>query len=126
MKRIGIGLFLCAAVCIAIGFAGCAGKADENKPLSDVQADAQKMDVEQLKAMATKYKDAIVAKKADVDKVMAKMKDIPATELLGKEAQSLKQDIDALSASVKALKERFDIYYNKLVEKGADVSGLSI
>jgi len=126
MKRIGIGLFVCAAVCIAVGFAGCAGKADENKPLSDVQADAQKMDVEQLKAMATKYKDAIVAKKADVEKVMAKLKAIPLTETMGKEAQSIQQEFDALSKSVNALKERFDIYYNKLTEKGADVSGLSI
>jgi hypothetical protein len=126
MKRIGIGLFVCAAVCIAIGFAGCAGKADEGKPLADVQADAQKMDVKQLTAMATKYKDAIVAKKADVDKVIAKIKDIPLADAMGKEAGELKKEVDALSTSVKALKERFDIYYNKLVEKGADVSGLGI
>ena len=126
MKRIGIGLFVCAAVCIAVGFAGCAGKADENKPLSDVQAEAQKMDVKQLTAMATTYKDAIVAKKADVEKVMAKLKAVPIAEAMGKEATSIKQEVDALSTSVKALKERFDIYYNKLVEKGADVSGLSI
>jgi uncharacterized coiled-coil DUF342 family protein len=125
MKRIGIGLFVCAAVCIAVGFAGCAGKADESKPIADVQADAQKMDVAQLTAVATKYKDAIVAKKADVEKVMAKMKDIPLADAMGKEAGELKQEVDALSTSVKALKERFDIYYNKLVEKGADVSGLS-
>ncbi|MFA6185811.1 MAG: hypothetical protein WC770_01175 [Phycisphaerae bacterium] len=126
MKRIGIGLFVCAAVCIAIGFAGCTNKADENKPLSEVQADAQKMDVEQLKAMATKYKEAITAKKADVDKVMAKMKDVPLADAMGKEATSLKQEVDALAKSIKALNERFDVYYNKLVEKGADVSGLSI
>jgi hypothetical protein len=126
MKRIGIGLFVCVAICIAIGFAGCAGKADENKPLSDVQADAQKMDVEQLKAMATKYKDAITAKKAEVDKVMAKIKEVPIADAMGKEAGALKEEVDALSKSVKALKERFDIYYNKLVEKGADVSGLGI
>jgi hypothetical protein len=125
MKRIGIGLFVCTAVCIAVGFAGCAGKADENKPLSDVQADAQKMDVKQLTAMATKYKDAIVAKKADAEKVMTKLKAIPITDM-GKEAQSIKQEVDALNKSVQALKERFDVYYNKLAEKGADVSGLSI
>ncbi|HBG77232.1 MAG TPA: hypothetical protein DDW84_00070 [Phycisphaerales bacterium] len=126
MKRIGIGLFVCAAVFIAVGLAGCAGKADESKPIADVQADAQKMDVAQLTAMATKYKDAITAKKADVDKVMAKIKEIPLADAMGKEAGALKQDVDALATSIKALKERFDVYYGKLVEKGADVSGLSI
>ncbi|MHB9071436.1 MAG: hypothetical protein ACYC54_13850 [Sedimentisphaerales bacterium] len=126
MKRIGIGLFVCAAVFIAVGLAGCAGKVDESKPIADVQADAQKMDVAQLTAMATKYKDAITAKNADVDKVMAKIKEIPLADAMGKEAGALKQDVDALATSIKALKERFDVYYGKLVEKGADVSGLSI
>jgi hypothetical protein len=126
MKRIGIGLFVCALVCIAIGFAGCAKTADETKPVADVQAEAQKMDVEQLKTMATKYKDAIVAKKADVEKVAAKLKDIPLADLMGKEAGTLKQEIETINKSVQALTERFNVYYNALKEKGADVSGLSI
>jgi outer membrane murein-binding lipoprotein Lpp len=126
MKRIGIALFVFAAVCISVGLVGCSGGADENKPISDVQADAQKMDTAQLKEMATKYREAIMAKKTDVDKLMTKLKEVPIADAMGKEAQDIKKEMDTISTSIKALKERFDIYYNKLAEKGGDVSGLSI
>ncbi len=105
---------------------GCGKKADENKPISEVQSEAEKMSVDDLKAMAMKYKDAIEAKKADIDKVTAKLKEIPVTEMLGENAKKLKADIDNLTKSLSALKERFQIYYDQLKAKGGDVSGLQI
>jgi uncharacterized coiled-coil DUF342 family protein len=84
------------------------------------------MNVEQLKATAMQYKNAIVAKKAEIEKVLAKMKEIPVTEQLGAEANALKTDIDNLNKSVTALTERFQVYYNKLKEMGGNVSGLEI
>jgi archaellum component FlaC len=126
MKRIEIALVVVCAVCIAVGFVGCAGKADENKPMTDVQAEAQKMNAEQLKAAAMKYRDAIMAKQTDVEKVMAKLKAIPPAEIMSKDAEQVRQEVDNISKSIKALKERFDVYYNKLEEMGGDVSDLSI
>lgn len=41
---------------------GCRKKADENKPISEVKAEAGQMTVDELKAMALKYKKAIVTK----------------------------------------------------------------
>ena len=105
---------------------GCGKKADENKPISEVQAEAQKMSVDDLKAMAMKYKDAIEAKKADIDKITAKLKEIPVTQMLGDESKKLKADIDNLTKSLSALKERFQVYYDQLKAKGGDVSSLQI
>jgi outer membrane murein-binding lipoprotein Lpp len=119
------GLFA-VVICSLLGFAGCGKKADENKPIADVKAEAEKMDVEQLKAKAMEYKDAVVAKKAEIEKVAAKLKDIPITEQLGTEAKALQTDIANLNKSVAALTERFQVYYNKLKEKGGNVSGLEI
>jgi chromosome segregation ATPase len=118
---------LCIALagCV-LGLSGCGKKADENKPIADVQAEAAKMNVEQLKAKAMEYKDALVAKKADIEKVAAKLQEIPLTEQLGTEAKALQTDIANLNKSVAALTERFQIYYNKLKEMGGDVSGLEI
>jgi hypothetical protein len=45
---------------------------------------------------------------------------------MGKEATQVRQDVDNISKSIKALKERLDVYYNKLEEMGGDVSDLSI
>ncbi len=132
MKRIEIGLIICTAVFIALGLYGCKGRTstsagvDENKPISDVQAEADKMNVEQLKAMAMKYKDAITTKKDEFGKSMENLQAIPATEKLGKEATGATQDSEALINSIKALQARFQVYYDKLKAQGGDVSQLKI
>ncbi|MDI9430806.1 MAG: hypothetical protein QM570_03695 [Planctomycetota bacterium] len=97
-----------------------------DKPVTEVQAEADTMSVENLKATALKYKDAIVAKQADIEKLATKVKEIPLTEALGDEAKTLKADLQNLETDLKALKDRFLVYYNKLKEKGADVAGLTL
>ncbi len=114
-------LVLCSLVLF-----GCGKKADENKPLSEVKAEADKMSAGKLRAMAVEYKEAIAAKGADVKKITGKLEAIAVTEMLGKEAKELKSEIDDLNGSVSALRERFDVYYNKLKEKGGSLSGLEI
>lgn len=126
MKTVkGITIFALLALCSLV-LLGCGSKADENKPLSEVKAEAEKMDTKQLRAMAEEYKKVVMAKKGEIDKITAKLKEIPITEMLGEEAKKLKADIENLNKSVNALKERFTIYYEKLKEKGGDVSGLQI
>ena len=105
---------------------GCGKKTDENKPISQVQAEASKMNINDLKAMAMTYKEAIEAKKADVEKIAAKLKEIPVTQMLGEQAKQLKADIDSLNKSVNALKERFQVYYDQLKAQSGDLSGLQI
>ena len=111
---------------VMLMFTGCGSKADENKPMSDVKAEAETMSVEKLKATAMAYKDAIEAKKPDLEKIAAKLKAIPIADALGQEAKTLKSDIDELNQSVQALRERFDVYYGKLKELKADVSDLAL
>ena len=126
MKNVKKILLCSLSALLVLSLSGCGKKADESKPLSEVTAEANKMNVEQLKKTAMAYKDAITAKKADVEKLVSKLKDVPVAEMLGKEAAGLKTDIENLNNSVSALRERFQIYYDKLKEKGGDVSGLSI
>ena len=115
-------------VCALFILTGCGSKSgvDESKPLSEVKAEAETMSVAQLKDTAQKYKDAITAKQPEIEKITAQLKAIPITETLGEEAKSLKADLEQLSSSLNSLKERFNIYYNKLVESKADVSDLQL
>ncbi len=114
-------LALCSLVLL-----GCSQKADENKAISEVKTEAEKMDTNQLRSMAVSYKEAIVVKKGDLEKLAAKIKEIPVAEMMGTEAKKIRAEIDNISKSVSALKERFEVYYNKLKEKGGDTSGLEI
>ena len=126
MKEL-VRISLCGVLAICVlAFCGCGKKADESKLLSEAKAEAEKMDVAKLKAMAREYKEAVLAKQEDIAKIAAQLKEIPLAKKLGEEAKGLKADIDGLNKSVSALKSRLEVYYNKLKEKGGDVSGLSL
>ena len=110
--------------CVAL--VACGKKVDENKPVSEVKAEAEKMNIEQLRATALKYKEAILAKRGELEKVSAQLTKIPATKMLGEEAKQVMTEIEDLNKSVSALKERFKVYYKKLKEMGGDSSGLEL
>jgi len=106
--------------------AGTAAAVDAEKPVAEIQTEAQTMTVENLKATALKYKEAILAKQADIEKLTAKVKEIPVAEALGGEAKKLKTDLANIETSLKALKDRFQVYYDTLKTKGGDVAGLAL
>ena len=128
--RIGLCILITGCLLIAVGCSKKGGQsastANETVPVADVKAEAAKMNVEQLKAKAMDYKNAIVAKKADIEKVAAKLKAIPVTEQMGTEAKAMQTDMANMNKSVAALTERFQVYYNKLKEMGGSVSGLEM
>jgi uncharacterized lipoprotein YehR (DUF1307 family) len=126
MKVLRNAAILFLLVMCSVAMFGCGKKADESKPMDEVKAEAEKMDAGQLRAAAMEYKDAIVAKKGDIEKITAKLKEIPVAEMMGEQAKGLKADIESLEKSVSALKARFDVYYGKLKEAKGDVSGLEI
>ena len=61
-----------------------------------------------------------------VEKFTSKLKDIPVAQMLGSEAKELKGEIETLNKSLSALKERFQVYYNKLKAEGGNLSGLEL
>ncbi len=115
--------WLVAVLCV-LPLAGCGEKADENKPIADVKAEAEQLEAGDLRDMAMAYKDAILAKQKDVEGLKDKIKEIPLTEALGEEAKKLKDDVAELGKSLSALTERYKIYYEKLKAKKGDLTGL--
>lgn len=123
--KLNVVLWCLLAACSLV-ILGCSEKADESKPISEVKAEAEKMSAADLKATATKYKDAITAKAGEIEKLTAKLKAIPVAEALGEKAKQIKAEIETVMKSANALKERFQVYYDKLKEKGEDLSGLKM
>ncbi len=117
-------ILCCALVLCSLVLLGCGKKADESKPISEVKAEAGQMDIDELKSIAMKYKEAILAKEPEIKKLADQLKELPLAKKLGTEGKEIKAELDALNKSAAALKERFRVYYNKLKEKGGDLSGL--
>jgi len=130
----------CLFILSLLALVGCSKKASEDesasatsvktvdteKPVSQVQAEAETMSNEDLKAMAIKYKEAILAKQDQIKDLVAKIKEIPITEASGQEAQSLKTDLKSIESTLTAMKDRFQVYYDKLKENGGSLSGLEL
>jgi uncharacterized protein (DUF885 family) len=108
------------------GTSAQAANVDVEKPVSEIQAQAETMNVESLRATALKYKEAIVAKQGDLEKLAAKIKETPIAEALGQEAKTLKTEFQNIDTSLKALKDRFQVYYDTLKKKGGDLSNLAL
>ena len=100
--------------------------ADVEKPVPEVQTQAQTMSVADLRATALQYVQAISVKKEDLQKVLAQVKELPLAEALSEKAKTLKAEVQKVETTIKGLTERFQVYYNKLKEKGGDLSGLTI
>ena len=129
--KVVISVTLCSLLVLCIlAISGCGDEgsqeADPTKPIGEVQAEAANMSTGALRTMAMKYKEAIVEKKGYIEQVAAKLKEIPIAEQMGEVAMDLKSDLKNLERSVAALKERFNIYYEKLKAAGGDLSGLEI
>lgn len=97
---------------------------DLSKPIEQLKAEAEKMDVNTLMEMAKKYKDAIAAKEKEFEAIGNKLAAIPMAEKMGAEAQKLTAEAQKITETMKALKERFDVYAAALTAKGGNAAGL--
>lgn len=92
------------------------------RPLAEVDEEATNLTLEQLKAAAMKYKDAIEAKTAELEPLVNKLKELPMSQKLSAEGLQIKDEIAGVQESVEALKARYDVYVNRLKGMGADVT----
>jgi len=92
------------------------------RPLTEIKAEAENLNLEQLKATALKYKEAISAKTAELQPLVEKFKQLPLSKKLSTEGLQIKEDIASVSESLDSLKVRYDVYVSKLKGMGVDLS----
>lgn len=115
-KRPAVILLFAFLTVIVFGCSG--GGVDENKPLSEIKAEAQDMSVKNLQNIIEKYKSAMAEKKKEIDALSEKIKEIPLKEMLGEEAKLLRKESGELKDSLKALKDRMNLYIAELKKQG--------
>jgi hypothetical protein len=101
-------------------------KADMNTSISEIKAEVEKLNTDQLKEVAMQYKELILAKTTQLETLNSKLLGMDVAQAFSDESKSLRDEFQVLEQSIKALKERFQIYYNKLKEKGGDLAGLAL
>ena len=136
MKTVKSTTLLCLLVLCSLIVVGCSEKketvvgtdlkTDENKAISQVKAEAEKMDAGQLRAAALKCKEAIEAKSAEVDKLAKELMQNMVADKSGDKVKDLNARMSTLNKSTEALAEQFQVYYDKLKAKGGDLSGLDL
>ena len=108
------------------GTPGGSGGIDLTTPISQLKEAAANMDMAALEKQAKLYMDQIVAKQADLEKVMDKFSAIPIAQKMGDEAKALQTEITDLTSSVSKLRERFQVYVDYIKEKGGDISKFTL
>jgi len=101
----------------AVMVTGCGGGVSEDKPIAEIKQEAQSMDAAQLQAIVDKYKKAIEAKKPEIQKLKDKLSKLPITELMGKDAAAIKDDLGEVTKSIQALTARMQAYVAELSKK---------
>ena len=119
-------LLLCLLAAFALVVIGCGKKTDENKSVNQVQAEAGKMSVDQLRTAALECQNALMAKKGELSKLEEKVKMLTSDKIISGEGQKLTTDIQSAGKSIVDLTGRLKIYVDKIKEKGGDVSGLNL
>jgi len=98
---------------------------DQSNSVSKTKVDADKMDVEQLRAAALKCKADAEAKTAETEKLAQELIKALGTDNADKRKE-LNTQMEGLRKSEEALHEQLKVYIEKLKEKGGDISGLEL
>ena len=126
MKTIIFKASLVVMMAALLTVCGCGKNADTTKPIPEVKAEAEKMDVSQLRSMAMTYKDAITAKTEEIKTEGLKITKLPVAELMGDKAKAINTNINELKKNVDALTQRFQIFLDELKKKNGDLTGLQL
>ena len=124
MKKI-FGMMFIALLSVTALY-GCGKKADTQKPIEEVRAEAEKMSVSDLEATAKAYAREIASKKSEADKIGSQLKGLSLQDMMGEKGKSIKDQASALGKQVSALTERYQVYAQKFQAAGGDMAKIQI
>ncbi|MCF7848920.1 MAG: apolipoprotein A1/A4/E family protein [Kiritimatiellales bacterium] len=96
--------------------------ADLGSSLTDVKAKAASLDQKSLMNYMEGYKTVIAEKTTEYQGLVDKVKGISKMELLGSKGRELTQQVAQYKDQLTALKDRYQVYIDKLKSMGVDLS----
>jgi chromosome condensin MukBEF ATPase and DNA-binding subunit MukB len=118
MMRFTAGLAVLAGLGLAM-VAGCGGGggASEDKPVAEVQAEAAKMNPDQLKSAMASYQAAIDKRQAEIKGLTADLQKVPLADMMGEKAKDLRAKMEQVTQSITKLQERMQVYAAELLKR---------
>ena len=111
-------LFVMAlALCGILFLAGCGNGVDENKTPAEIKQEVANMSQEDIQKTIEAYKEVIAEKTEALTEELAKLKDIPLTEMLGDEAKKIKDNVGSIEDSIAKLTKNMQAYAEGIVSK---------
>ena len=118
---------------VLLGFVvltGCGQTSTEDalqqRPLSDVIAEANELSNDGLERQARAYRDAVVKQNEELDRLKQTKRDLDYVEKTGPRAKELDKQMQVLGKSIGRLIERHRVYINRLHQKGLPTDGLEL
>lgn len=99
---------------------------DLNQSVEEIKKKVAGFDKAEVVAYADTYKDVILEKKDQLVALTEKAKGLSMTEMLGEKGKALKNQLAQYTDQLKGLKERYDVYLDKLKEYGVDLSAYGL
>lgn len=109
------GVLVASMMCLFL--AGCGSSVDENKTPEMIREEAAKLDSAKIEAIIKEYGEAIQEKAAELEKVVAELKEIPLKDQLGDEARKLQERSVEIGKSLEKLKANLEAYKDALTKK---------
>jgi len=106
--------------------AGCAKKADPDKSIGKVIAEAETLSRNHLKGYVRAYSKAIREGKNLLDDLLARMRTLSPKDTPEPRVKALRAEALKLQIYISALTARYEIYARKFREKGGDISQFPI
>lgn len=100
--------------------------AEINLPIADLKTKVETLAQPELLAYANTYKDVLLEKKDQLASLTSQLKGLPMSELLGAKGKAIKNQISQYTSQFTGLKERYDVYLDKLKSLGVDLSAFGI
>ena len=107
-------------------FSGCAKAPVSEKTIEQLEKEASKMVIVDLRERAEFYAKELKAQRQEVSKITNEMKGLSVKEIFGSKGNSFKKRLWKVQDKANAFLDRYRIYVSKLLEKGADISEMEL
>ena len=122
-KGLALGFF---AVMTVLAVTGCGSKADTDKPMNEVTAEAQQMSAAELEKTARAYSKEMAATRGEIEKSAEKLKTLSPQEMLGEKGKEFREKSAELGKKLNELTQRYKVYADQYLAKGGDLSKVEV